>query len=70
MNGEIRDQLFDYGLSPEMNPDSDDRSFRAFAVVVIGERRVLFAEACLAEKGNWCNAGRIGKECQWDGRGN
>ena len=36
---EVRDQLFSYGLSREMNPDSAGRSFRAFAAVLVGERR-------------------------------
>ena len=53
-----------------MNPDSDDRIFRAFAVVLIGERRVLFAEARLGEKGRWNNEGMDeGKGYQWTAKG-
>ena len=69
IDGEVRDQLFSYGLSREMNPDSDGRIFRAFAAVIIGERWVLFAEARLGEKGCWSNEGRVGKGCQWTAEG-
>ena len=69
IDGEVRDQLFSYGLSREMNPDSDDRIFRAFAAVLIGERKILFAEARLSEKGYWRNEGWVGKECQWTDEG-
>ena len=48
IDGEVQDQLFSYGLSG-MNSVSDDRIFRAFAVVLIGERRILFAEAYLSK---------------------
>ena len=34
INGEVRDHLFDYGFSPEMNLDSD-RIFRAFSAVLL-----------------------------------
>ena len=40
--------LLSYGLRPEMNPDGNGRIFRAYVVILIIERRVLFAEARLS----------------------
>ena len=40
--------LLSYGLRPEMNPDGNGRIFRAYVVILIIERRVLFAEAHLS----------------------
>ena len=51
INGEVRDQLFSHTPSPKTDP-AKDRIPRAFAVVLIGERRVLFAEA---RPGDWKN---------------
>ena len=62
---EVRDQLFSYGLSPDMNPDCGGKAVCAFAVVIIGERRVLFAEARLDREGRSDGGGGVRGEHQW-----
>ena len=48
-----------------MNPGCGSKAAHAYAVVLIGERRVLFAEACLSEKGHLDDGGWVGKERLW-----
>ncbi|KAF8535481.1 hypothetical protein BDD12DRAFT_938010 [Trichophaea hybrida] len=45
---EVLDQLYAYGLNPEMNSEAHGKSFRAYAVVLVGVQKVLLAEAELS----------------------
>ena len=58
-SGEVRKQLQKYIRGPTVQEEIADKSFRAFAAVIIGSRQILVRE--MDRRGNWVNKFQLAK---------
>ena len=58
-SGEVRKQLQSYITGPTVQEEIADRSFRAFAAVIVGSRQILVRE--MDRHGNWVNKFQLAK---------
>jgi hypothetical protein len=58
-SGEVRKQLHSYITGPTVQAEVADRSFRAFAAVIVGSRQILVRE--MDRHGNWVNNFQLAK---------